>query len=143
MEPRPLRIAYAIEFLLAPIAFFECWSQIGGQAPLDLMPWWLKLLFAVTFSAVVVRITAIAVRNEARPALAAIRWGLALIAVLVVVALTTYYYFLNEPPDDQTDEPVPTGLVAPIPSERPHERLSSCLSQYPIPGLSRRVGIAG
>jgi Na+/proline symporter len=113
MEPRPLRIAYAIEFLLALIAFFECWSQIGGQSPLDLMPWWLKLIFASGFAVMVVRITIIAVRNEPRPALAMIRWGLALVVLLVVVALTTYYYFLNEPPDDQSDEPVPTSLTAP------------------------------
>jgi Na+/proline symporter len=113
MEPRPLRIAYAIEFLLALIAFFECWSQIGGQAPLDLMPWWLKLIFATLFSWVVVKITAISVRREPRPHLAMIRWGLALILLLVVVALTTYYYFLNEPPDDQSDEPVPTSLTVP------------------------------
>jgi hypothetical protein len=110
MEPRPLRIAYAIELLLALIAFFECWSQIGGQAPLDLMPWWLKLIFAGLFSFVVVKITALAVRNEPRPGLAMIRWGLAMIVLLVLIAITTYYYFLNQPPDEQTDEPVPTSL---------------------------------
>jgi hypothetical protein len=113
MEPRPLRIAYAIEFLLALIALFECWSQIGGQAPLDLMPWWLKTIFAGAFAFTVVRLTAIAVRNDKRPGLALIRWSLALVVVLVVMALTTYYYFLNEPADDQTDEPVPTSFTAP------------------------------
>lgn len=112
MEPRPLRIAYAIEFLLALIAFFECWSQIGGQTPLDLMPWWMKIVFAAAFSSVVVRLTAIAVRNDAQPAIPLVRWGLALVLVLVVIALTTYYFHLLEPVDEENaDEPVTTSAL--------------------------------
>jgi peptidoglycan/LPS O-acetylase OafA/YrhL len=112
MEPRPLRIAYAVEFLIALIAFFECWSQMGGQAPLDLMPWWVKLGMAVAFCAVVVRLTAVAVRNEAFPPLLLIRWSLALVMVLLVIALTTYYFYLREPVDeDSGDEPVTSSLT--------------------------------
>lgn len=118
MEPRPLRIAYALEFLLALVAFFECWSQIGGQAPLDLMPWWVKLSFATLFSFAIVGVTAAAVRNQPFPALGLVRWGLALVLVIVAVALTTYYYYLNEPSDDESsDDPVTTSLVG---------RTSSC-----------------
>ena len=111
MEPRPIRLAYVIEFLLALIAFFECWSQISGQTPLDIMPWWLKLLFATVFSFLVVRLTAALVRNEPFPAIAVIRWGIALIMVLVVIALATYYYHMNEPADEQSDEPVSTSML--------------------------------
>lgn len=110
-ETRPLRIAYAIEYLLASIAFFECWSQIGGQTPLDLMPWWLKLLFAVAFSHAVVRLTMAAVRNDPAPAVGLIRWALALILVIAIAAVTTYYFYLHAPPDTDTDEPVPTILI--------------------------------
>lgn len=117
MEPRPLRIAYALEFLLALIAFFECWSQVGGQAPLDLMPWWLKLTFATLFSFSVVKATAAAVRNQPFPALAVIRWGLVLLLVLVAIAFTTYYFFLNEPSeDDSGDDQVTTSLIVPAAS---------------------------
>ena len=115
MEPRPLRIAYALEFFLILIAFFECWSQIGGQAPLDLMPWWVKLVCATVFGTVTVRLTAVAVRNEAFPPVQLIRWSLALLTVLLVIALTTYYFYLHEPTDeDSGDEPVTSGLVIPL-----------------------------
>jgi hypothetical protein len=111
MEPRPIRIAYAIEFLLALIACFECWSQIGGQAPLDLMPWWVKLFLASGFAAVVVRLTVAAVRNTF-PSVPVIRWGVALILTLAVIALVTYYFFLRVPPEeDNSDEPIPTSYV--------------------------------
>ncbi len=112
MEPRPLRIAYAIEFLLALIACFECWSQIGGQAPLDLMPWWVKLLLSVGFAAVFVRLTAAAVQNHPFPHVPVIRWGVAFVLVLTVIALTTYYFFLRVPPEeDNSDEPIPTSYI--------------------------------
>ena len=111
MEPRPLRIAYALEFLVSLIAFFECWSQMGGQAPLDLMPWWVKLTFAVVFGGVVVRLTAVAVHNEKFPPVQLIRWSLALIMVFLVIALTTYYFYLHEPVDEDTgDEPVTSSF---------------------------------
>ncbi len=113
MEPRPLRLAYALEFLLALIAFFECWSQVGGQLPLDLMPWWIKLLFAVLFGSVVVRVTAVAVGNEASPPVRLIRWSLALVTVLVIIGLTTYYYYLHEPVEEDTgDESMTSALTA-------------------------------
>lgn len=112
MEPRPLRIAYAIEFLLALIACFECWSQVGGQAPLDLMPWWLKLILATLFAAAVVRLTNVAVRNGPLPSVPVVRWGIALLLVLAVIAITTYYFYLRVPPDEENaDEPVSTSAV--------------------------------
>ncbi len=111
MEPRPLRIAYFVEFLLSLVAFFECWSQLGGQASLDLMPWWVKLLLAGVFSFTVVKFTEAAVRNDPFPALAVLRWGLGLALVMMLVAITTYYFHLNEPADDENaDEPITTGL---------------------------------
>ena len=36
---RYLRLAYATQFLIAVIAVFTLWSQVGGQSHLDLMPW--------------------------------------------------------------------------------------------------------
>lgn len=110
MEPRPLRIAYAIEFLVALVACFECWSQIGGQAPLDLMPWWIKLLLATAFAATVVRLTVVVVRTSF-PSMLTVRWGVAMVLVVAVMALTTYYYYLQIPPEeDNGDSPVATSF---------------------------------
>ncbi len=116
MEPRPLRLAYALEFLLALIAYFECWSQVGGQLPLDLMPWWIKLAFAVLFSSLVVRVTAAAVGNEAFPPVRLIRWSLALVTALVIIGLTTYYFYLHEPVDEDTGDESMTSALARAPS---------------------------
>jgi hypothetical protein len=41
-----LRLAYATQFLIALIAVYVLWSQVGGQSHLDLMPWYLKLGWA-------------------------------------------------------------------------------------------------
>jgi len=38
-----LRLAYATQYLIAVIAVFVLWSQVGGQSHLDLMPWYVKL----------------------------------------------------------------------------------------------------
>ena len=38
-----LRLAYATQFLIAVIAIYVLWSQVGGQSHLDLMPWYVKL----------------------------------------------------------------------------------------------------
>ena len=43
MPPNLLRLAYVSEFLLALLAILSLWSEVGGQGPLDLMPWYTKL----------------------------------------------------------------------------------------------------
>jgi len=40
-----LRLAYATQFVIALIAVFVLWSEVGGQVHLDLMPWYFKLAF--------------------------------------------------------------------------------------------------
>ena len=38
-----LRLAYITQFLVALIAIFVFWAQVGGQGHLDLLPWYVKL----------------------------------------------------------------------------------------------------
>ena len=45
MAPKYLRLAYMVEFFIAVLAVFTAWSEIGGQAALDLMPWGWKCWF--------------------------------------------------------------------------------------------------
>src|SRR5947208_13962829 len=61
-EPPPLnrtwlRLAYMVEFWIALIAVFVAWSQIGGQAHLDLMAWYIKLICGVAMAFCAVRMT--------------------------------------------------------------------------------------
>jgi len=37
MTPKHLRFIYVFEFLIAVIAIFTAWSEVGGQAALDLI----------------------------------------------------------------------------------------------------------
>ena len=70
MKVRPsampiLRLAYATQFLIALIAVFVLWSQVGGQRHLDLMPWYFKLGLGGGAALAVVKATAAAVAEAA------------------------------------------------------------------------------
>src|ERR1700733_11278595 len=56
--PSWLRLAYALEFLIALIAIISVWSEIGGEGHLDLMPWYVKLACIVGLAWCSVRFTA-------------------------------------------------------------------------------------
>src|SRR5579862_4961481 len=55
------RLFYAIEFLIALIATYTVWSQVGGQGHLDMMAWYWKLALGVGISYATVKATAAAV----------------------------------------------------------------------------------
>jgi hypothetical protein len=96
MTAKLLRLAYAFEFLLALIAIFTAWSEIGGQSALDLMHWGWKLGLGAGLAAAVVAYTAAIVSQNSLWTLRSARW-LAAIAVLgLAIGLVTYYYTLEE-----------------------------------------------
>lgn len=93
-----------VEFLLAVLAVFELWSQVGGQGHLDLMPWYLKFILGVGLAVVTVAGTVSAMAHERA-------WNAKTVACLVValmlaggMAAATYYYHLHENDDDQQDD---------------------------------------
>jgi len=59
-----LRLAYATQFLIAVIAIYVLWSQVGGQSHLDLMPWYVKLGLGAGAALAVVKATDAAVSQE-------------------------------------------------------------------------------
>jgi uncharacterized membrane protein len=112
MSPNLLRLAYVSEFLLALMATFEVWSQVGGQAHLDLMPWYTKLGLTAGMGLAIVLGTVAAVGHERA-------WNAHTIAYLLLalmlaggMAAASYYYHLHE-----NDEPVPDDGV--VTSGRP------------------------
>jgi hypothetical protein len=104
MERKFLRIVYAAEFLLALIAVYTAWSQIGGQGHLDLMAWYLKLCLGLAMAYAIVSATAAAAGDERAWNGKTLRW-LGILALFAAVAgVATYYYHLYEPSDDQDEQ---------------------------------------
>jgi hypothetical protein len=110
MSPNLLRLAYMLEFLVALVAVFEAWSQVGGQGHLDLMPWYTKLGLAFGLALVTVAGTVAAVSHERA-------WNaktLACVALALLIAGgmagVTYYYHVHE--NDDTDTADEGGSIS-------------------------------
>jgi hypothetical protein len=105
-----LRLAYAIEFLIALIAVFVLWSEVGGQSHLDLMPWYVKLGLGAGAAFAVVKATAAAVSQENGRTL---KWFGILLVLLIGCGLASYYchLYLEQDDDDQQDSSTSVGQV--------------------------------
>ena len=110
-----LRLAYTTQFLIALLAIFELWSQVGGQSHLDLMPWYLKLGLAGGAAFATVQATVSAVSHERPWNVRTLRWLVVLVMLLTMCGLSSYYYHLyGEEPEDE-DQSVTSSLVVPQP----------------------------
>ena len=107
-----LRLAYVAEFLLALLTVLTFWSEIGGQDHLDLMPWYVKLVFSVGLALTVVMATAAAVTHENGWNRKTGAYFALVVILLASMAAVTYYYHLHENDDeeDQGDRPNPVAL---------------------------------
>jgi hypothetical protein len=109
-----LRLAYATQFLIALIAVFVLWSQVGGQSHLDLMPWHLKLALGAGAAFAVVKATAAAVSHEHPWNGRTLKWLGIMAALLVGCGLASYYchmYLETDEGDDQQDSALTVGQV--------------------------------
>jgi hypothetical protein len=86
-----LRLAYVTQFLIALIAVFTLWSEVGGQGHLDLMPWYAKAALGAGAAFATVKATAAAVSDKQAWNRRTRRWCGVLLAVLVACGLATYY----------------------------------------------------
>jgi hypothetical protein len=101
-----LRLAYATQFLIALIAVFVLWSQVGGQSHLDLMPWYLKLVLGAGAAFAMVKATAAAVSHEHPWNGQTLKWLGIMVALLVGCGLASYYchmYLESDEGDDQQE----------------------------------------
>jgi len=109
-----LRLAYATEYLIALIAVYVLWSQVGGQSHLDLMAWQWKLGLGGGAAFAVVKATAASVAGERAWNGKTLRWLGILLVLLVGCGLTSYYVHLyDENDDDQQQDDSARTLVLP------------------------------
>lgn len=98
-----LRLAYIGVFLIALIAVFTLWSQVGGQSHLDLVPWSLKLALGFGAAFAIARAAAAAVQGEHGWNGQTVKWtGLAL-GALFLCGMASFYAHNNL--EDTGDEP--------------------------------------
>lgn len=108
-----LRLAYTTLFLIALLAVFELWSQVGGQTHLDLMPWYFKLVLSMGAAFSTVKAAAAAMAGEKAWNRRTLRWSAILAVLLVCCGLASYYVHLYGE-DDNDDEDQPERSVSRI-----------------------------
>lgn len=111
MSPRLLRLAYAFEFLIALMAIFTAWSEIGGQAALDLMHWTWKLGLGIGLAAAGVAYTSAVVSADSLWSARSTRWLTAMIVVVLAMGAITYYYTLQVD-SGESDETTPSAHLS-------------------------------
>jgi len=95
MTYKLLRLVYVCEFLLALVAIFTAWSEIGGQAALDLMHWGWKLGLSVPLAAAIVAYTAALLSEDSIWTLRSARWLSVIAILLLAIGVVTYYYVIQ------------------------------------------------
>ena len=105
-----LRLAYSTQFLIAVIAVFVLWSQVGGQSHLDLLPWWIKLGLGLAAAYGVVRATAASVSGDRAWNAQALRWLGVTLAVLAACGYASYYAHMNLEDADDEDQQADTTI---------------------------------
>lgn len=114
--PSWMRLAYAIEFLLALIAVIILWSEVGGQGHMDLLPWYSKLSCVLALAWCCVRFTAGVVEQPQTWNRRSIGWFAGIILVGITMAGITFYYHLHEVPDETDTDDTTSASVPANPS---------------------------
>jgi hypothetical protein len=102
--PSWIRLAYAIEFLLALIAVVLLWTEVGGQGHMDLLPWYSKLSCVLAFAWCCVRFTVGIVEQAQTWNRRSIGWFVGMVLIGAIMAGITFYYHLHEVPDETDTE---------------------------------------
>ena len=116
LPPSWLRLAYALEFLVALIAILGLWSEVGGQGHLDLMPWYIKLFCLVGTAWCCGRFTASLVEQSKIWTPRTVAWFAGILLFGIAMGGITYYYHLHEEPegDDEDTTAASMRITAPV-----------------------------
>ncbi len=104
-----MRLVYACEFLLALVAIFTAWSEIGGQATLDLMSWGWKLGLSFALAAATVLYTAAILSQDSLWTLRSTRWFSAIVVLILIMGTVTYFYALQVDASDSDESSPPSS----------------------------------
>jgi glucan phosphoethanolaminetransferase (alkaline phosphatase superfamily) len=115
MNTKLLRLAYAFEFLMALLTIFTAWSEVGGQAALDLMHWAWKLGFSVLLAGAIVAYSAAIVSADSLWTLTSARWLSAIVLLIAGMGVVTYFYAIQVDAG-QSDETGNVSLARPLAS---------------------------
>jgi hypothetical protein len=109
-----LRLAYSTLYLIALIAVFVAWSQVGGQTHIDLLPWWLKLVLGFAMALAIVRAASAAYSGDRAWNGQTLKWLGLTVALGVVCGMATYYahMYLEDTGDegDSQSEPAISSM---------------------------------
>jgi hypothetical protein len=108
-----LRLAYSALFLIALIAVYVTWSEVGGASHLELLPWYIKMGLGAATALAVVRTTACAVGGERAWNGQSVRWLGMVLVLATACGLSSYYaHMYLEDTDDETDVQQETTISA-------------------------------
>lgn len=98
-----VRLAYTTQFLIALIAVFFVWEEVGGPYHLDLMPWWLKLTLGTGVAYACVRATAAAVAGSVAWNSGTVKWCALMLTLMGGCLVANYYCNVYGEEEDQQD----------------------------------------
>ena len=139
-----LRLAYTTQFLVALIAVFFVWSEIGGQTHLEIMPWWWKAALGAGLAFSCVKATAAAVGGSSAWNAGSLKWlGITLVFVAACGMATYYVHMYGEEDEDQPDEQTSgvAKIIGPQSTSTPLAATTETLEVAPFlpAALSRRA----
>jgi hypothetical protein len=99
-----LRLAYVALFLIALVAVFTLWSQVGGQDHLDLISWYWKLGLGAGAAFAIAQSAAAAVSGARAWNARSVKWLLVAVALLVGCGIASWYAHVYYEDDDQDNQ---------------------------------------
>jgi hypothetical protein len=111
MRRSGLRVAFALEFLVACVAVFVVWGEVGGQGHLDIMPWHWKLICGIGTAASIVGFSQASAERERFWHRKSVVWFVLVLAFAAVIAGITVYTHETEPIEDDESSAAHAGVT--------------------------------